>query len=225
VRDKRKTQETRSDAKSRSFARNRLRELRNKDDFYVTPHCLTDEFVKAHVMNRWPREYVVADLCCGSNAIGDVMRTHGYRMFEADLLTGYDFLDAKRHKKKFELGIMNPPFRLFNEWVLRCYEVFTAEFALLAPTTYLQGVKRYNSDGTGVYQDKRWYLAHIYTFNRFPTLSDKLRPDGLILTGMQLYSWFVWRLRNPLKRNCTFHHWLDIDQYVLRKNNKYGGYV
>jgi hypothetical protein len=52
-------------------------------------------------------------------------------------------------------------------------------------------------------------------------LSEKLRPDGLIETGMQALSWFVWtkyeEAVNGGYRQNTIHRWLDIDRYVFRK--------
>jgi hypothetical protein len=59
-------------------------------------------------------------------------------------------------------------------------------------------------------------------------LSSELRPDGLIETGMQALSWFVWRKRDVdddynggyHTYTETIHRWLDIDAYVLRKGRK-----
>jgi hypothetical protein len=49
-----------------------------------------------------------------------------------------------------------------------------------------------------------------------------LRPDGLIETGMQALSWFIWTRYDEAIGTFKFegetiHRWLDIDNFVLRK--------
>jgi hypothetical protein len=212
-------------SKGKNFSRNRARLDRIEADFYQTPLCLTDEFVKTHVLNLWPSGSQIADFCCGQCAIQIVLDNHGYKTtFSKDIVTTqcnfFDiFVDPPMGDTAFPYGIMNPPFRLFNKWVEHCYRVFSKEFALLAPTTYLQGIGCFNAQGTGIFQNPDWNLAYIYTFNRYPMLSAELRPDGLIETGMQALSWFVWeRAKFPLSvKRVTQHRWLDIDRYVLQK--------
>jgi hypothetical protein len=199
--------------KGKNFSRNRARADRMEADFYQTPYCLTEEFVKAHVLNNWPAGSEIADLCCGKGAITQVIDKYQYYVMARDLSMQCNFFDLVG---PFDYGIMNPPFRLFNKWVEHCFEIFTVSFALLAPTTYLQGVGRYNKDRNGIFQNSEYPLAYIYTFNRYPMLSAELRPDGLIETGMQSLSWFVWERASVATRE-TIHRWLDIDRYVLRK--------
>ena len=215
-------------SKGKNFSRNRARIDRLEADFYQTPHCLTEEFLKAHVLGNWPYRCEIADFCCGKYAIQKVLVKYEYktkfsRDIERDQGNFFDvFVDPPMGETAFPYGIMNPPFRLFNKWAEHCFKVFSREFALLGPTTYLQGIGRYNSHGTGIFQNKDWYLSHIYTFNRYPMLSAELRQDGLIETGMQALSWFVFK-RMPENYGpwvSTEHRWLDIDKYVLRKGRK-----
>lgn len=213
----------------KNFSRNQKRENRNEDDFYQTPHCLASTFLqkvfKENIFEINSRnDVLVADFCCGKSAIGQVIRNYPDKfsvLFESDLKTGRDFLktpttELKEHccEGKESLGIMNPPFRLFNNWVEKCFEVFDIGFALLAPTTYLQGVHRFNRNGTGIFQNKDYPLTHVLTFNRYPMLSTELREDSKIEIGVQALSWFVFQKGKP---NTTVHDWLDIDEYVLRK--------
>ncbi len=214
----------------KNFSRNQKRENRNEADFYQTPHCLTKALLEyfsqrsVDLSSLYLNNMVVADFCCGEHAIGQVLRKYSDRfsvLFESDLKTGRDFLktpttELKEHccEGKESIGIMNPPFKLFNKWVEKCFEVFTVGFALLAPTTYLQGVSRFNKNDTGIFQNKDYPLTHVLTFNRYPMLSAELREDGKIETGMQALSWFIFQKGKP---NITIHDWLDIDEYVLRK--------
>jgi hypothetical protein len=201
--------------KGKNFSRNRPRSDRSEADYYQTPYCLTQAFVNAHVKENWGTHGTIADYCSGDGAIVKVLYDNGYRVEFGDIRDPIqtDFFNIG--PRAAFAGIMNPPFRLFNKWVDHCFEVFERAFALLAPTTYLQGIGRYNAGGSGIFQRPDYPLTHIYTFNRYPMLSANLRPDGLIETGMQALSWFVWTQREYDTE--TVHRWLDIDSYVLRK--------
>jgi hypothetical protein len=206
--------------KGKNFSRNRPRSDRSAADYYQTPYGLTQAFIDAHVKKYWKPE-VLCDYCSGAGAIVKVLHDNEYTVNFGDITDPLktDFFTIG---KIDPYGIMNPPFRLFNQWVAHCFEVFAKSFALLAPTTYLQGVKRYNTKWyDGIFQQVDYPITHIYTFNRYPMLSAQLRPDGLIETGMQALSWFVWtKYEEAVKGGYgqnTIHRWLDIDRFVFRK--------
>jgi hypothetical protein len=212
----------------KNYSRNRPRAERMESDLYQTPYCLTQAFVDRHVKVYWRpdrEENTICDYCSGSGAIVKVLKESGFRVRFGDI--------RDPQKKDFftigqgdEYGLMNPPFRLFNQWAEHCFEVFECSFALLAPTTYLQGIKRYNyKHWDGIFQNTKYPLTHIYTFNRYPMLSENLRPDGLIETGMQALSWFVWTRHDEAigtvrYEGDTIHRWLDIDCFVFRKGKR-----
>jgi hypothetical protein len=199
-----------------------------ESDFYQTPYCLTQTLIDDM------KDYLevcevdtVCDYCSGSGAIVKVLQENGFSVRSGDIRDPIktDFFSIGPGDK---YGIMNPPFRLFNKWVEHCFKVFDVGFALLGPTTYLQGIGRYNREGTGIFQNKKYPLEMVYTFNRYPMLSSELRPDGLIETGMQTLSWFIWGKKffdddydgGYYTDIETVHCWLDIDSYVLRKGRK-----
>jgi hypothetical protein len=206
----------------KNFSRNRPREDRMESDFYQTPYCLTQALVDGikDYLNVW-RIFEVCDYCSGDSAIVKVLQENGFSVKYGDIrdIVKTDFFNIGPGD---QYGIMNPPFRLFNKWVEHCFKVFDTGFALLGPTTYLQGVGRYNSKGTGIFQNPEYPLDIVFTFNRYPMLSSRLRSDGLIETGMQSLSWFVWRKKNS--DDCSYietvHRWLDIDSFVFRKGRK-----
>jgi hypothetical protein len=139
----------------KNFSRNRPRADREKADYYQTPYCLTEEFIKAHVLNNWPEGSLIADFCCGEGAMVKVINDNGYEVIHCDIKHDNKFTysqDFFSISNVYDYGLMNPPFRLFNKWVEHCFDVFTIGFALLAPTTYLQGVSRFNRGGTGIFQ-------------------------------------------------------------------------
>jgi hypothetical protein len=190
-------------------------------DYYQTPYCLTQAILSEmiNLLDFWKID-VVCDYCSGAGAIVKVLHDNGFKVKYGDIRDPIktDFFNIGPGDK---YGIMNPPFRFFNKWAEHCFKVFEVGFALLAPTTYLQGVGRYNKDGTGIFQKKEYPLTTVYTFNRYPMLSAHLRPDGLIETGMQALSWFIWIKRDKLKyHEDTIHRWLDIDRFVFRKGRK-----
>jgi hypothetical protein len=208
----------------KNFSRNRSRVLRGDVDLYQTPYCLTREFISALLkdedLSNRGLPYTVADLCCGRGAIGHVLRQIGIECVDKDIqLNGYDYFNDHN---QYEIGIMNPPFRHWNEWAFEGFKKFSRWFALLGPTTYLQGIGRFNGQGTGVFQNPSYPLIEVYTFNRFPMLTQELREDGLIDTGMQALSWFLFASWDRVKGTdradrVTRHYWLDIDKYVARK--------
>jgi hypothetical protein len=208
--------------KGKNFSRNRPRMDRMEADFYQTPYCLTQTLlddIRDYLKVRKIAE--ICDYCSGSGAIVEVLHKNGFCVKYGDIRDTIktDFFNISSGDK---YGIMNPPFRLFNKWAEHCFRVFDVGFALLGPTTYLQGVGRYNREGTGIFQNREYPLDMVCTFNRYPLLSTQLRQDGLIETGMQALSWFVWRKMKPGDFHCieTAHRWLDIDAYVLRKGKR-----
>jgi hypothetical protein len=211
-----------AEKKGKNFSRNRPRAERMEADYYQTSYCLTQAFIDTHVREKWKKIITFSDFCAGEGAIAKVLSDNGYDVEFGDIRGPHklDFFTDVGYSEGF-IGIMNPPFRLFNKWVEHCFDVFIRAFALLAPTTYLQGLSRYNSDRTGIFQRKGYPITHIYTFNRYPMLSSRLRPDGLIETGMQSLSWFVWTREGKIMDGYsgdTIHRWLDIDRFVLRKS-------
>jgi hypothetical protein len=213
--------------KGKNFSRNRAKADRMEADFYQTPYCLTQAFVDRHIKVYWEpdkEEKTICDYCSGSGAIVKVLNDSGFRVISGDIRDSgkMDFFNIGKEQGD-EYGLMNPPFRIFNQWAEHCFKVFSVSFALLAPTTYLQGVKRYNKKHQdGIFQNQAFPLTHIYTFNRYPMLSENLRPDGLIETGMQALSWFVWTRRSEAAGYAgdTIHRWLDIDCHVWRKGKR-----
>jgi hypothetical protein len=194
-------------------------------DFYQTPYCLTQALMSemSATLKRWEID-TVCDYCSGAGAIVDVLQANGFKVRCGDIRDQIP-IDFFNIGPGDSYGIMNPPFRSFNKWVEHCFKVFEVGFALLGPTTYLQGLGRFNAGGTGIFQNKEYPLWAIYTFNRYPMLSVVLRPDGLIETGMQALSWFVWIKRSEADGYIgdTMHRWLDIDRFVVRKHPGTGG--
>jgi hypothetical protein len=65
--------------------------------------------------------------------------------------------------------------------------------------------------------DKSFPLKNIWVFTRYPLLGEPLREDGKFHTGMLVYAWYEW---DKTFNGLPTINWLDVDKYVLRKNDK-----
>jgi len=195
--------------KGHNYSKGRKYTERNKNDFYQTPYCLTKTFFDSYISKKWQyKNYTIGDLCCGQKAIGKVLKENGCNVYEEDLEGGFDFFLTT---VEMPYGVMNPPFRLFDEWVEKCFDVFTISFALLAPLNYLHGQYRYDN----LFKREGYPLDEVWVFSRYPMLTNELSSDGLIDTGMQAYAWFVFTAGKQVDNSVV--HWIDINPYVRRK--------
>lgn len=173
---------------------------RKKSDFYETPYSMTSRFLDIH---RFTNQ--VLEPACGSGAIVNVLNDYGYDV------TSYDKeVDFLKETRSFENVVTNPPFSLANQFIDKCLEICTHEFALLLPLSYLHGKKRYDD----FYANNQAGLKHIYVFTRYPLLGEDLREDGKYNTGMMVYAWFLfsknWRMDPSIS-------WIDNDEDIIRK--------
>jgi hypothetical protein len=174
---------------------------RRPSDFYETPYTIIRKLLENHTFTKQ-----VLEPACGDGAIVKVLEEYGYKVTSYDKETNF-LLETR----KFHNVITNPPFSLAYEFINKCAEVCTDEFALLLPLSYLHGKKRYDA----FYANNKIGLRCVYVLTRYPLLGEQLREDGKYNTGMMVYAWFVfsknWFNREPIIR------WIDNDEDVLRK--------
>lgn len=88
-------------------------------DYYATPKSLvwvSTNIILAHFDQGIP----VLEPCSGEGAISEELEKLGYRVMSNDLFRGgTDYLDSP-HLYGYTQVITNPPFRLWNEFVLTC---------------------------------------------------------------------------------------------------------
>lgn len=181
---------------------------RRESDEYSTPYSLTNLF-----LDKWPIpiETGILEPAAGSGAISKVLMDRGYKnITSGDIKSGYDFLKEDR---VFNCVITNPPYSLAHEFIKKCMAA-CYKFALLLPITYISGQKRFLE----IFRLHQYPFVGTFTFTRMPMLGDPLRPDGKFRTGMTVYSWFVW---DHVYDGKPQHVWLDNNQYVLGKGDKY----
>jgi len=193
----------------KNYSRNNASGKRKASDLYETHYSLSREILPKLA---WNTNLSISDPCAGNGAIVKVLKEYGFtNIISHDILT--DKVDFLQDTTPVDYCFSNPPYSLANEFILHAKEVVKEKFAFLLPLTYLQGSYRYNN----IWMDNTFPLESIYVFNRFPMLGVPLREDGLMSTGMQSMAWFVWDKKH--EREPTIH-WLDIDKYILRKEDK-----
>jgi len=171
---------------------------RKKSDFYETPYSMTRRFLDGYTFTN-----EVLEPACGSGAIVKVLQERGYDVSHYDVET--DFLKETR---KWQNVVTNPPFSLAHEFIEKCAEICTEEFALLLPLSYLHGKKRYDD----FFANNKIGLKAINVFTRYPLLGESLREDGKYHTGMMVYAWFVFakdHVAEPVIR------WIDNNEDVI----------
>lgn len=116
-----------------------------KDDLYETPPVAT----KALLRNEATLGQVIWEPCCGPGAMVAVLREAGRTVVATDLvdygcpdsLAGIDFLLESRAPQGVQSIVMNPPFKLMDEFV-RHGLALCSTVAVLGRLAYLEGACR-----------------------------------------------------------------------------------
>ena len=175
--------------KGKAYANRKPESERPAGDFYPTPSCCVISLLESGVFPQYPfprnkeKDIRIFDPCCGKYAIGNVLRKYGYKnITEKDLMYGYDFL-ADESKEQFDLIIMNPPFKLFDEFVKKAKQ--RAKYVVCIGKMNFFGAHNRNVEGL-------WNnLRLVMPFDRMIAY-DKPEVDGKVECGMIVSNWFFW---------------------------------
>lgn len=182
---------------------NRKKELeRPKNDFYETPYACTEVLIPT--LAGVDRESIILDPCCGNKRIGDVLRKYGFHnIIERDIMGGYDFLDEMIKKKFYDIVIMNPPFKLFDE--------FVNQAKYISNYTIVIGKLDYfcchNRNVNGLWKN----LKYVLPFDRKVAYDRPFREDGKFECGMLNTGWFIF---DNTYDGLPMIKILDIQNYV-----------
>ncbi len=191
--------------KGKNYSCNNKVEKRSKNDLYQTPYSIT-----RHLLNNETFDYnlKVLEPCCGNNAIVNILKDK----WCDNLITYYDIeKDFLTEINKYDYIILNPPYRLAFDFILKCKEVCNKKFAILLPLNYLHGKKRYDD----IYCDNNYPLRKVYIFTRYPLLTaENVRDDGCYNTGMMVYAWYIFEKDYIGKAEIN---WIDNNNDVLKK--------
>ena len=164
---------------------------RNADDWYVEPPAAVRGLMDAEPFtgHTW-------DPACGRGTIVRVVREYGLSAFGTDLVDrgfGGGGIDFMRHSPPAVANIIcNPPYNIIGPWVTRSLGATTKKVAILAPLTFLEGIKR-----------GAWFpttpLSRVLVFSwRVNCPPGHLAPDfdapieAWGKGGAKAYAWFVW---------------------------------
>ncbi len=159
------------------------RDNRQKDDWYATPPEAVRALVKAEQF-----EGEIADPCCGDGAIAIELEAAGYAVVSSDLVDrGYgvprvDFL--MQYWPSSPNIVMNPPFKLAEQFVMKALKLTTGKVAVLARLAFLEGMKR-----RVIFESTP--LARVHVFSRRLTMwrgGEATSKNG----SMIAFAWFVW---------------------------------
>ncbi len=148
------------------------------NDFFNTPRILTEKLVELEKFKN------IDEVACGNNSIVDVLEDYGYIVNATDLDTGHDFLKATDLRRKNHL-ITNPPFYLWDKFVLKAKELQYKKFAFIGKLNYYGSNSRYENK---IFQG----LKTIYAFDRQIDYQCPKRIDNLYHVGALITGWFIW---------------------------------
>ena len=183
-------------------------------DFYQTPYCLTKGLWDMLEGMSWG---TVLEPAAGKGAITRVLYQHGVRNITAsdkyDDSCGpvKDFLADKFDR--VDTVVTNPPFKLFDEFVERAFQVARKRVMMLGPINYVYAQSRtklfdeFGKDG--------FRLTDVITFNRKVTCEKTVREDWQFKTGAQCVAWYVWQ-KDAGHLDAMFHCY-DVAKFLINK--------
>lgn len=198
--------------KGKNFGNRKPENERPLNDFYQTPKCMTKELLNSQmsIFNEQIKNKIILDPCCGKYAIGNVLRESGIakynKLIEKDLIYGSDFL-KENYDEKVDVIIMNPPFKLFDDFVKKSKEISNIVCSIGKLTFF--GAHKRNIEGL-------WkHLEYVLIFDRQIAYDKPFRDDGKVECGMLVTGWFIW---NKDYEGLPKISMLDIQKYILNKS-------
>ncbi len=173
-------------------------------DFFPTPPWAT----RALMEHCWPiaweapdaapcRFMSAADPACGEGHIAGVLAEYFDTVFQADIarydgLFGphriADFLDLAAPKPVVDWYVINPPFRLASDFIVRALNLATTGVAALVRTAFAEGQGRYAD--LFRHRPPQWECQFV---ERVPMTKGRWSINARSATA---YMWLIW-LKNP----------------------------
>jgi hypothetical protein len=167
----------------KNYANRKPKEHRPESDYYPTPKSLVWELLE-HERELFDKSLPLVDPACGEGAILHAFEDYGYTLLHGDDISkGRDFL-ANSYEGAFEQACMNPPFSLFDDFVLKAKHEFPV-FASIIKTNFFGAMGRHKS---GVWGN----LKKVYIFNRQVDYRTPIRDDGHFHVGNLVTGWGIW---------------------------------
>lgn len=187
--------------KGKAYANRKPEPERPKGDFYETPTCMTEELVNTGVLDGVK---TIWDPCCGKFAITKVLEKHGFECFANDIMYGDDYLS--KDYQKHECIVMNPPFKLFDQFVEKAKREADLVCAIGKATFFGSHSRNVN----GIWDN----LREVYFFDRQIAFDIPQDEDGKVQCGMLVSGWFVWDMNYKGKPTINV---IDMQKYIKKK--------
>ena len=163
--------------------------MRQKDDFYPTPREAVEALIRAE---KLPTD--IWECACGDGSISEPLKTAGHNVISTDLnnwdygTTGVDFL--MELKPLAPAVVTNPPYKLANEFVIKCMNMKLPYFAMLLRLAFLEGKQR----RAEIYNRQPPARVHVFSERLTMWRGDEEQPEGS--SGFIAFAWFVWEQGN-----------------------------
>ena len=214
--------------KGKAYANRKKESERPMNDFYPTPYALVDVLVNqfGYIPGK-----TVLDCCCGKKSIGNRLRHYfpDIELTERDLILGNNFLaddygfsvqyteskykapdyEIKHYDEYYKDIIMNPPFKFFDEFVIKSKGISDRVFCI----GKIDFLNAHNRNINGLWDNLEWILP----FDRKVAYDRPYRDDGKFECGMLNTGWFVW---NAQYEGYPKVKVLDVNDYVVRKTDE-----
>lgn len=164
----------------KAYANRKKLSERPEADFYSTPYSLTWELLNTGEFSD--KQKIVYEPACGSFAISSQLEKAGFTVICDDIrTTNKDFLTCSIH---YDYLITNPPFSLFDEFVMKAKEC-SDKFAFILKTNFLGATGRREK---GIWKS----LKSLYIFDRQIDYRSPLLLSGEVCVGNLITGWGVW---------------------------------
>jgi hypothetical protein len=182
--------------KGKAYANRKAEYLRPKGDLYHSPKSI---FWK--LMENEKIEGITWECASGDNALLEEFPKYNIEGFGTDLSTGFDFLKDKQ-EKPFDTILTNPPFSLFDSFIMKAKEYDPDTIIMLGKTNFLGVFSRNVKPEDRVKKLKEKYgdadriwdgLKYMYVFDRMIDYQTPKRDDGYFHVGNLVTCWFVWK--------------------------------
>ncbi len=199
--------------KGKAYANRKSVDKRPENDFYETPKCLVWELLKLNnelnlkIQNK---DVKILDCCCGKYAIVKELQKQEYKnVYGTDLIYGDDFLSENYPKEKYDVIIMNPPFKDFDRFVEKA-KTLADEVICIGKLNY------FGSHSRNI--NKLWeHLEWVLPFDRMVAYDREYRQDGKVECGMIVSNWFIW---NKQFNGFPKIKVIDVQDYIIKKLDK-----
>lgn len=182
-----------------------------ENDFYQTPKCVTWELINNYLSKEVQDTNVkILDPCCGKYAIGHELSKVGsyHNLTEKDLVYGDDFL-KNTDSEKYDLVVMNPPFKDFDDFVNKAKE----KVDIICSIGRLNYFGAHQRNVNGLWKN----LKYVLVFDRQIAYDREFREDGKVECGMMISCWFIWDKKyegDPMIKM------VDMQKYIVSQKEK-----